>query len=316
MYENKLKLYNLYNKIFDNQINRYLELSQKNTQIPQESLIFLESAKKSINNCLSLIENDEYIDSLCLLRSSFEAIMFSIAIYFDEKTYDMYKHYNRDIYIRVLKTKYKKEKQKNPKFKIPDLEKERKEFLKPYNVRKIVADNYKSLFGELFIDCNDEKEVLDELNNFYKYLCDFTHPSIVKTYVYKIQNDEENLNNIRAVFGLNINCCKMLLLLTLNYFSNNDDMSNIYDLYAIVFLLDINLIANVDNLKFLLKKYDEYLYLDITRKYFNNNKNEIKKMQSEIKELDETVNLNEKLVGVMKDIIIKFDALELFKEYF
>lgn len=316
MYENKLKLYNLYNKIFDNQINRYLELSQKNTQIPQESLIFLESAKKSINNCLSLIENDEYIDSLCLLRSSFEAIMFSIAIYFDEKTYDMYKHYNRDIYIRVLKTKYKKEKQKNPKFKIPDLEKERKEFLKPYNIRKIVADNYKSLFGELFIDCKDEKEVLDELNNFYKYLCDFTHPSIVKTYVYKIQNDEENLNNIRTVFRLNINCCKMLLLLTLNYFSNNDDMSNIYDLYAIVFLLDINLIDNVDNLKFLLKKYDEYLYLDITRKYFNNNKNKIKKMQSEIKELDETDNLNEKLVGVMKDIIIKFDALELFKEYF
>lgn len=316
MYENKLKLYNLYNKIFDNQINRYLELSQKNTQIPQESLIFLESAKTSINNCLSLIENDEYIDSLCLLRSSFEAIMFSIAIYFDEKTYDMYKHYNRDIYTRVLKIKYKKEKQKKPKFKIPDLEKERKEFLKPYNIRKIVADNYKCLFGELFIDCKDEREVLDELNNFYKYLCDYTHPSIVKTYVYKIQNDEENLNNIRTVFRLNINCCKMLLLLTLNYFSNNDDMSNIYDLYAIVFLLDINLIDNVDNLKFLLKKYDEYLYLDITHKYFNNNKNKIKKMQSEIKELDETDNLNEKLVGVMKDIIIKFDALELFKEYF
>lgn len=316
MYENKLKIYNLYNKIFDNQINRYLELSQKNTQIPQESLIFLESAKKSINNCLSLIENDEYIDSLCLLRSSFEAIMFSIAIYFDEKTYDMYKHYDRDIYTSVLKTKYKKEKQKNPKFKIPDLEKERKEFLKPYNIRKIVADNYKSLFEELFIDCKDEKEVLDELNNFYKYLCDFTHPSIVKTYVYKIQNDEENLNNIRTVFRLNINCCKMLLLLTLNYFSNNDDMSNIYDLYAIVFLLDINLIDNVNNLKFLLKKYDEYLYLNITCKYFNNNKNKIKKMQSEINELDETDNLNEKLVGVMKDIIIKFDALELFKEYF
>lgn len=48
----------MYNKIFYNQINRYLELSQKNTQISQESLIFLEYAKKSINNCLSLIEND------------------------------------------------------------------------------------------------------------------------------------------------------------------------------------------------------------------------------------------------------------------
>lgn len=316
MQKNKLKLYNLYNEIYDNQINRYLELSQKNIQIPQESFIFLESAKNSINNCLLLIEKNEYIDSLCLLRSSFEAIMFSIAIYFDKKTYDMYKHYDRDIYTKVLKTKYKKEKQKNPKFKIPDLEKERKEFLKPYNIRKIVADNYKSLFSELFIDCKDEKEVLDELNKFYKYLCDFTHPSIVKTYVYKIQNDKEILNNIRTVFRLNINCCKMLLLLTLNYFSNNDDMSDIYDLYTIVILLDINLIDNIDNLKSLLKKYEEYLYLDITRKYFNNNKNKIKEMQLKIKELNETKNLNHKLVGVMEDIIVKFDALKLFKEYF
>ena len=82
MYENKLKLYKVYNGIYDNQIDKYLELSKNNKKIPQESFIFLESAKNSINNCLSLIENDEYIDSLCLLRSSFEAIMFSIAIYF------------------------------------------------------------------------------------------------------------------------------------------------------------------------------------------------------------------------------------------
>lgn len=316
MYENKLKLYNVYNKIYDNQVDNYLLLSKNNKKIPKESFLFLELAKNSINNCLSLIKNDEYIDSLCLLRSAFEAIMFSIAIYFDEKTYNMYKHYDRDIYTSVLKKKYKKEKQKDSKFKMPDLEKERKEFLKPYNIRKIVADNYKSMFSELFIDCKDVKEVLDELNSFYKYLCDFTHPSIVKTYVYKIQNDKENLNNIRTVFRLNINCCKMMLLLTLNYFSNNDDMSNVYDLYGIVFLLDINLIDNVDNLKFLLKKYDEYLYLDITRKYFNNNKNKIKEIQHEIKELNEIEDFNDKLVGVMKDIIVKFDALELFKEYF
>ena len=316
MCANKLKLYNVYNKIYDNQIDKYLTLSKNNKKIPQESFMFLESAKKSINNCLSLIENDEYIDSLCLLRSSFEAIMFSIAICFDEKIYDMYKHYDRNIYVKVLKEKYKNLQRKNPKFKIPDLEKERKEFLKPYNIRKIVANNYKSLFSGLFIGCKDEKEVLGELNAFYKYLCDFTHPSIIKTYVYKIQNDEENLNNIRIIFRLNINFCKMLLLLTSNYFSNNDDISDIYDLYVIVFLLDINLIDNVDNLKKLLKKYDEYLYLNITRRYFNNNKNKIKEMQLEIKELNETENSNEKLVGVMKDIIVKFDALEIFNKYF
>lgn len=316
MWENKLKLYNIYSTIFDNQINNYLALSKKNIEIPQETFIFLESAKNSINNCLSLIESDEYIDSLCLLRSSFETIMFTIAIYFDKKTYDMYKHYNENIYVYRLKEKYKKIQQKNSKFKKPDFEKERKEFLKPYNIRKIVANNYKNFFSELFIDCKDEKEVLDELNKFYRYLCDFTHPSIIKTYVYKIQNDNEDLNNIRAIFRLNINYCKMMLLLTLNYFSNNDDMSDVYDLYAIVFVLDINLIDNIDNLKYLLNKYDEYLYLDITRRYFTNNKNKIKEMQSEIKELNETNNFNEKIVGVMKDIIDKFGALNLFNEYF
>lgn len=316
MWENKLKLYNIYSTIFDNQINNYLALSKKNIEIPQETFIFLESAKNSINNCLSLIESDEYIDSLCLLRSSFETIMFTIAIYFDKKTYDMYKHYNENIYVYRLKEKYKKIQQKNSKFKKPDFEKERKEFLKPYNIRKIVANNYKNFFSELFIDCKDEKEVLDELNKFYRYLCDFTHPSIIKTYVYKIQNDNEDLNNIRAIFRLNINYCKMMLLLTLNYFSNNDDMSDVYDLYVIVFVLDINLIDNIDNLKYLLNKYDEYLYLDITRRYFTNNKNKIKEMQSEIKELNETNNFNEKIVGVMKDIIDKFGALNLFNEYF
>ena len=43
----------------------------------------------------------------------------------------------------------------------------------------------------------------------------------------------------------------MLLLLTLNYFSNNDDMNDIYDLYAIVFLLDINLIDKLVELDIL-----------------------------------------------------------------
>lgn len=45
MHENKLKLYNVYNKIYDNQIDKYLLLSKNNKKIPQESFIFLGSAK-------------------------------------------------------------------------------------------------------------------------------------------------------------------------------------------------------------------------------------------------------------------------------
>lgn len=310
------KISSFFNEIFNNQILKYLDLAKNANNVPKESIIFLESANNSIKNSINLINNDEYVDSLCLLRSSFEAIMFSLAIFFDSKTYDVYKHYNSNFYRKVLMEKYKKQQEKDPKFKIPDIDKNKKDLLKPEIMRNIVANHYQEIYAELFNECNDTEEVKSELGEFYKYLCNFTHPSIVKTYAFKIQNDRENLNSIRAVFKLNINYCKILLLLALNFFTSNDDMSDIYDLYAILFMTDLNLVTDVDNLKKLLKKYDEYLYLNITRKYFKRNDKKIKEIQKEIKEINETENLNEKLVGVMKDIVIKFDAVELCKQYF
>ena len=316
MQDNKRKISEFFNEIFDNQIIKYLDLAKNVNNVPKESIIFLESANNSIKNSINLINNDEYIDSLCLLRSSFEAIMFSLAIFFDSKTYDVYKHYNSNFYRKALMEKYKKQQEKDPKFKIPDIDKNKKDLLKPEIMRNIVANHYQKIYAELFNECKDTEEVKSELGEFYKYLCNFTHPSIVKTYTFKIQNDSENLNSIRAVFKLNINYCKILLLLALNFFTSNDDMSDIYDLYAILFMTDLNLVTDVDNLKKLLKKYDEYLYLNITRKYFKRNDKKIKEIQKEIKEINETENLNEKLVGVMKDIVIKFDAVELCKQYF
>lgn len=312
----KIKISNFFNEIFNNQILKYLDFAKNINNIPKESIIFLESANNSIKNSINLINNDEYVDSLCLLRSSFEAIMFSLAIFFDSKTYDVYKHYNSNFYRKALMEKYKKQQKKDPNFKIPDMDRRNRDLLKPEIMRNIVANHYQEVYAELFNECKDTEEVKSELGEFYKYLCNFTHPSIVKTYTFKIQNDSENLNGIRAVFKLNINYCKILLLLALNFFTSNDDMSDIYDLYAILFMTDLNLVTDVDNLKKLLKKYDEYLYLNITRKYFNRNNKKIKEIQKEIKEINETENLNEKLVGVMKDIVIKFDAVELCKQYF
>lgn len=314
--DNKIKISIFFNEIFNNQILKYLDLAKNVNNVPKESIIFLESANNSIKNSINLINNDEYVDSLCLLRSSFEAIMFSLAIFFDSKTCDVYKHYNSNFYRKALMEKYKKQQIKDPNFKIPDMDRKNRDLLKPEIMRNIVANHYKEIYAELFNECKDAAEVKSELGEFYKYLCNFTHPSIVKTYTFKIQNDSANLNSIRAVFKLNINYCKILLLLALNFFTSNDDMSDIYDLYAILFVTDLNLVTDVDNLKKLLKKYDEYLYLNITRKYFKRNDKKIKEIQKEIKEINETENLNEKLVGVMKDIVIKFDAVELCKQYF
>lgn len=313
---NKIKISSFFNEIFNNQILKYLDLAKNVNNVPKESIIFLESANNSIKNSINLINNNEYVDSLCLLRSSFEAIMFSLAIFFDSNTYDVYKHYNSNFYRKALTEKYKKQQKRDPNFKIPDMDRKNRDLLKPKIMRNIVANHYKEIYAELFNECKDAEEVKSELGEFYKYLCNFTHPSIVKTYTFKIQNDSENLNSIRAVFKLNINYCKILLLLALNFFTSNEDMSDIYDLYAILFITDLNLVTDVDNLKKLLKKYDEYLYLNITRKYFKRNDKKIKEIQKEIKEINETKNLNEKLVGVMKDIVIKFEAVELCKQYF
>lgn len=313
---NKIKISSFFNEIFNNQILKYLYLAKNVNNVPKESIIFLESANNSIKNSINLINNNEYVDSLCLLRSSFEAIMFSLAIFFDSNTYDVYKHYNSNFYRKALTEKYKKQQKRDPNFKIPDMNRKNRDLLKPEIMRNIVANHYKEIYAELFNECKDAEEVKSELGEFYKYLCNFTHPSIVKTYTFKIQNDSENLNSIRAIFKLNINYCKILLLLALNFFTSNGDMSDIYDLYAILFMTDLNLVTDVDNLKKLLKKYDEYLYLNITRKYFKRNDKKIKEIQKEIKEINETENLNEKLVGVMKDIVIKFDAVELCKQYF
>lgn len=212
--------------------------------------------------------------------------------------------------------KYKKIQKKNPKFKITDVDKKKRDLLKPEIMRDIVANHYKEIYDEIFYDCKDIDEVKEELRNFYKYLCNFTHPSIVKTYTFKIQQDTDNLNSIRAVFKTNINYCKILLLLALNFLTLKNDMGDIYNLYAVLFLTDINLITDADNLKSLLKKYDEYLYLNITKKYFKRSNKKLKKIQDDIKAINNANDINEKMVGVLKDIVIKFDAIDLCNKYF
>ena len=305
MENNKIKLFKMFNEIFNNQINKYLILSKNiDDCIPRESIIILEAANKSIENSLKLLNEDEYVDSLCLLRSSFEAILFSLAIFFDKETYEAYKFFDMDTYYKYLAKKNK------------DYVKKKRGYLKPGKMRFIVSKNYKEISNNFFYDCNNWKEVNAELKEFYTYLCNFTHPSIVKIYTYKLQNDFDNLNSIRVIFKLNINYCKMLLIITLNYFTLKGDLSDIYDLYAFLFLSDINLIDDVDNMKKLLKKYESYLYLDTLRKYIRNNDKQIKEMQNEIKRINEIENMNNLLVEKMKNIIVKFDSEEIFKKIF
>lgn len=313
-----VKLYNLYDSILEDQIQKYkiLVLNDSKNNIHKECKIFLELACNSLQNSLNLLENNDFVDALALLRCSYESILFSIGLYFDEKLYMVYKHHDNNIYQQALKEKYRKLREKNPKFKEPKKKDKNQNYLKPKNIRKIVSNNYKIVFRTFFNYCKNSKDVYEELSKFYQYLCDFTHPTTCKIYVYKIQNEKECLRNINIIFKVNIYYCKILLLLSMNFFSKQDNIDKFIDLYGINILLLIAQVDDVSNLKQILKKYEEYLYIDIIKSYLKPNQAKINELQKEIKQINCNNNSGKFFGEMMLDIIKEFGAESRFNEYF
>jgi hypothetical protein len=310
-----LKLYNLINEVLEKELLKIRNnaIANKDIKVPKESLIFLDSAYTSINNAQKLLNDDNFVDSLCLLRSSFEAIMFSLAIRFDKKTYDVYKSYNSNIYKESLDKKYELLKRKNPKYKAHQKKYSKQDYLKPKRIRSIVSKNYEIVFGDF---TNDINEVDKELGDFYKYLCDFTHPSICKTYFFKMQNDKDLINNIKIIFKINIDYCKMLLLLAVNYFSDKNKIENYLDLYGILFISSISLVDDVSSFKQVIKKYEEYLYIDLTRKYFNSNKEKAEMVKKQLKEIANDNNSGLKAADLIVETIRTLKFEHLISKYF
>lgn len=309
--EKILKLRGALNEVLNNQITKYLSFARQNKNIPPESIIFLEYASSAINNSIVLVNNNDYVDSMSLLRCAFEAILHSLAIHFDDSTYTAYKCYDKDTYSKVLETKYANEKRKNPKFVPPKIN---KKIFNPGNIREIVSMHYNEVYKELFSDCSNYAEVNKRLTEFYRYLCKFTHPSILKTWIFKIQNDESNLESVRSIFKLNINFCILLLTLTLNFFSLNDDMDDIYSLYGFLSIIEVP--ADVQKLKEVFKKYNEYLYMDITRNYMANNKQKLQEIKDEIDEISRMNNSSDNILGKkLERVIVNLDAIDIVNKY-
>ena len=301
------KLYIIYFELFEKELEKLIrkicDLSEE--KIFKESKILLESSITSIINSYRLLEKDDFIDSLSLLRCAFESILFSLAIKVDSKIYTRYKSYNDQAFIEYLK--------KNGT--IINNKKEYKDIASPNNIRIAISKNHGRIFKS-FISEDDFKSAKTEFDNFYHYLCDFTHPSIVKTYVYKIQNDVNNLDSIKYIFKLNIMYCEMLLIHSIMFFL--DDYKNIddyYDLYFIIILLSANKVGNIKKIKEVLKKYDEYLYLDITKKYLNKNKDKAKEIEKEIDKIKNNPNASKMLVGIMENVIKNFNAYDVWNKY-
>ena len=310
-----LKLYNLMNEVFEVELLklRNNNVDNSDSKIPKESMIFLDSAYTSIVNSQKLLEDNNFVDSLCLLRSSFEAIMFSLAIRFDRKTYDVYKSYNSDLYRKILDDKYEVLKRKNPKFKEPKKKYSKQDYLKPKRIRTIVSRNYETVFGDFTNDINDVEK---ELDDFYKYLCNFTHPSICKTYFFKMQDDKELINNIKIIFKINIDYCKMLLLLSMNYFYSERKTEHYLDLYGIIFILSLSIIDDLSNFKEVIRKYEEYLYIDLTKKYLNSNNEKIDIIKQHLNDISDDKDIGINAANSIMKTIRTLDSEYLIPKYF
>ena len=174
----------------------------------------------------------------------------------------------------------------------------------PTRLREVVSKNHNRLFYDIFDD-KDYMLVKSELDNFYWFLCDFVHPTLIKSYIFRIQN-EHDVDNIKHIMKINLFICSFILLvgvLSINGMPNIDDVT---DLFILLYLFNLSLVNRTDELKRILNKYKKYLYFDFNSEYIKNKS----------KELDEVKTFFEKLknISVDKDNVCK-KIINIFKKY-
>lgn len=301
------KLYLVYDEVQTKVIEEHINNLKNTNTNSSETMMFIESAYKSIDETMRLIDNNDFIDGLSVLRCAFETILFAIAMNLDEEIKKAYQNYNYKLY-RILQKKNKK--QNNHSKSKENLTR----LTEPRNIRKVVSINHEKVFGKLFIDSSAD-EVEKELRSFYNYLCDITHPSIIKTFLYNIQKDDGDLTDVKSILKININFCKILLLLNLTYLTSQNKNETIYDLYIILIFLNLCTVSNAEKVAKTLKKYDDFLYMENNSKIFEQRKKEINELEKDFKSIDEK-KIENILPKKMENILIEFDCMDIFEKYF
>lgn len=285
--------------------------SNSDVTIPDETKIFLSYANRSIKISMDMLEKNDFVNSLCLLRSSFESILFALAIKLDNEIYTVYKFRNSSIYKKALEKKYKKLNIENSNYK--RYYDKKKDWLRPSYIREIVSKNYELIFKEIYENKDDTEK---EFKDFYQYLCDYTHPSLSKTFIYMFQKNEIDIDDMKQFYLLNIYYCQLLLIYSLLYL-NGIDNEYYMDLCSIMMLLSINSVGDIENIKSKIKKYSDYLYLDIAKDKFKKNDKELKKFEEELKQFKSIENsqklLNSRIIEVIKNLDDKNFILKYFE---
>lgn len=162
----------------------------------------------------------------------------------------------------------------------------------------------------------ENKDVsLKEFKDFYQYLCDYTHPSLSKTCIYMLQDNETDIDEMKNFYLLNIYYCQLLLIYSLLYL-NGIDNEHYMDLCSIMMLLSINSVGDVEKIKNKIKKYSDYLYLDIAKEKFKKNNKELKEFEEELKQFKSIEGSQNMLNSRIIELIKNLDSKNFILKYF
>ena len=232
-----------------------------------ETVSLLKQAHKTLINVDYNLKSYNLVDANTLLRASFEYIMMSMMIQFDENVYN--------------------------EFTTLGIERDRTRVCE-------IIDKFRTHMNEIseiaFKGIN-RKEKLLMLTELYDKMCNFTNSTLILSTVIEINSPKE-----KEIFQLliyqNYYFLKMLLFLCLKYFTN--DNKHYLESRSVGFTF-IFLLANIGNkikeYKIDFSKYNDLLYYDKNVEFFKKDKKETEKLNIEINELKNDVNGNPEKFG-------------------
>lgn len=295
-----IRVYRLFDEIFISEIEESIQKidSYGSEKFPDETIILFKNSFQSLLVALEMYNRDDLINSICILRSSLENLLCSLAISVDEETLRQYRYRDWDVYKDVLQKKNDIEKRKNPKYKpikinINDYK------MKPNNIRKTIIDNHSKVLPNFFDEKFDKPE--KDLKEFYSYLSSLVHPSIVKTCTYKMQENITELSNVKILFKVNIYYLAMMLISAYSYITG-EEVTIQLELISLTTLLSFSLVEEIKDIKKVARKYRDYLYFNVNQHCIEKQKEAIKELEKEIKEFQNDERLNEVIISLFQKI--------------
>lgn len=191
------------------------------------------------------------VSSMILLRSTYENMLFSMVAVYNPSLIDKYKMIEKGIQPRELK--------------------------------KEVIENWNIYFSD---EMENKENVEKEIKSKYIFLSKFIHVNCTRTAISMIEKSEEDVEFIKYLFILIIDG---IVCLYCDFISKViEEKDNLIEGICFYEIITYSLYVqiNADKVK-KLKKYDEYLYLELNNNVIEKYRNTINENISEIKAIDD-----------------------------